>query len=90
MKAHLQAGLLLRQGTIIDATIIAALSSTKNSTGERDPEMCQTRNRNQWYFRMKAPVGADAESGLVHSMIGTAANVADRPERNGRSSGMWW
>ena len=78
MKAHLQAaGLLLRQGTIVDATIIAAPSSTKNSTGERDPEMHQTKKGNQWYFGMKAHVGVDAESSLVHSVIGTAANVAD-------------
>jgi transposase, IS5 family len=78
VKAHLQdAGLLLRQGTIVDATIIAAPSSTKNSTGERDPEMHQTKKGNQWYFGMKAHVGTDAESGLVHSVIGTPANVAD-------------
>ena len=61
----------------VDATIIAAPSSTKNSTGERDPEMHQTKKGNQWYFGMKAHVGVDAESGLVHSVIGTAANVAD-------------
>jgi len=78
VKAHLQdAGLLLREGTIVDATIIAAPSSTKNSMGARDPEMRQTRKGNQWYFGMKAHVGTDAESGLVHSVIGTAANVAD-------------
>ena len=78
VKVHLQkAGLLLRQGTIVDATIISAPSSTKNSTGERDPEMHQTRKGNQWYFGMKAHVGVDAESSLVHSVIGTAANVAD-------------
>ena len=78
MKAHLQsAGLLLRQGTIVDATIISAPSSTKNSTGERDPEMHQSKKGNQWYFGMKADVGVDAESGLVHSVIGTPANVAD-------------
>src|SRR5882757_3257094 len=78
VKAHLQAaGLLLRQGTIVDATIIAAPSSTKNSTGQRDPEMHQTRKGNQWYFGMKAHVGVDAESGLVHSVIGTPANIAD-------------
>lgn len=78
VKRHLQAaGLLLRQGTIVDATIISAPSSTKNSTGERDPEMHQTRKGNQWYFGMKAHVGTDAESGLVHSVIGTAANAAD-------------
>jgi IS5 family transposase len=78
VKAHLQtAGLSLRQGTIVDATIIAAPRSTKNSRGERDPEMHQTRKGNQWYFGMKAHVGVDAESSLVHSVIGTAANVAD-------------
>jgi len=78
IKGHLQAkGLMLRQGTIVDATIVSAPSSTKNSTGERDPEMHQTRKGNQWYFGMKAHVGVDAESGLVHTMIGTAANVAD-------------
>src|SRR4051812_37883726 len=78
VKAHLQAaGLMLRQGTIVDATIIAPPSSTKNSTGERDPEMHQTKKGNQWYFGMKAHVGVDAESGLVHSVIGTPANVAD-------------
>jgi IS5 family transposase len=60
VKAHLQAaGLLLRQGTIVDATIISAPSSTKNSTGERDPEMHQTKKGNQWYFGMKAHVGVD-------------------------------
>ena len=78
VTAHLQAaGLLLRQGTIVDATIISAPSSTKNSTGERDPEMHQTKKGNQWYFGMKAHVGVDAETSLVHSVIGTAANVAD-------------
>src|SRR3954453_1360369 len=84
VKAHLQAaGLLLRQGTIVDATIIAAPSSTKNETGQRDPEMHQTRKGNQWYFGMKAHVGVDAESGLVHTMIGTAANVADVTQAHG-------
>jgi len=78
IKGHLQAkGLMLRQGTIVDATIVSAASSIKNSTGERDPEMHQTRKGNQWYFGMKAHVGVDAESSLVHSLIGTAANVAD-------------
>jgi transposase, IS5 family len=70
-------GLLLKTGTVVDATLIAAPSSTKNSTGERDPDMHQTRKGNQWYFGMKAPIGVDAESGLVHSVIGTAANVND-------------
>jgi IS5 family transposase len=78
IRQYLQAtGLMLRQGTIVDATIISAASSTKNSTGERDPEMHQTKKGNQWYFGMKAHVGVDAESSLVHSVIGTAANVAD-------------
>jgi IS5 family transposase len=70
-------GLLMKQGTIVDATIIAAPSSTKNSTGTRDPQMHQTKKGNQWYFGMKAHIGADADSGLVHSVIGTAANVGD-------------
>jgi IS5 family transposase len=78
VKEHLEAsGLLLRQGTIVDATIVSAPSSTKNADKARDPEMHQTRKGNQWYFGMKAHVGVDAESGLVHSVIGTAANVAD-------------
>ena len=70
-------GLLLKTGTVVDATIIAAPSSTKNKTGERDPEMHQTKKGNQWHFGMKAHIGVDAESGLVHSVIGTAANVND-------------
>ena len=70
-------GLLLKSGTVVDATLIAAPSSTKNSSGERDPEMHQTKKGNQWYFGMKAHVGVDADSGLVHSVVGTAANVND-------------
>ncbi|MCD4505158.1 IS5 family transposase [Chromobacterium piscinae] len=70
-------GLLLKQGTIVDATLIHAPSSTKNASGERDPEMHQTKKGNQWYFGMKAPIGVDAHSGLVHHVEGTAANVAD-------------
>ena len=70
-------GLSLRQGTIVDATLIYAPSSTKNQDGKRDPEMHQTKKGNQYYFGMKAHIGADAESGLVHSVVGTAANVAD-------------
>ena len=70
-------GLLLKSGTAIDATLIAAPSSTKNSSGERDPEMHQTKKGNQWHFGMKAHIGVDAESGLVHSVVGTAANVND-------------
>ena len=78
INAHLaKRGLLMRQGTIVDATLIAAPSSTKNSTGERDPEMHQTKKGNQWHFGMKAHVGVDADSGLVHTVVGTAANVND-------------
>ena len=70
-------GLLLKSGTVVDATLIAAPSSTKNSSGERDPEMHQTKKGNQWHFGMKAHIGVDADSGLVHTVVGTAANVND-------------
>jgi IS5 family transposase len=70
-------GLLLRTGTVVDATLIAAPSSTKNADGERDPEMRQTKKGNNWYFGMKAHIGVDAQSGLVHTVAGTAANVND-------------
>ena len=70
-------GMSLRQGTIVDATIIHAPSSTKNEEGKRDPEMHQTKKGNQYFFGMKAHIGADVESGLVHHVHGTAANVAD-------------
>lgn len=69
--------LLMREGTLVDATIIAAPSSTKNARGERDPQMHQTKKGQQWYFGMKAHIGADASSGLVHTVVGTAANVSD-------------
>lgn len=69
--------LSMREGTIVDATIIAAPSSTKNREGKRDPEMHQVKKGNQWHFGMKAHVGADAESGLIHTVICTPANVAD-------------
>jgi len=69
--------LLLKEGTIVDATIMAAPSSTKNLAKERDPEMHQTKKGNQWYFGMKAHLGVDVHSGLVHTVTGTAANVAD-------------
>jgi IS5 family transposase len=62
---------------VVDATLIAAPSSTKNSSGERDPEMHQTKKGNQWHFGMKAHIGVDADSGLVHTVVGTAANVND-------------
>src|SRR5471032_765188 len=70
-------GLLLREGTLVDATLIAAPSSTKNQEKKRDPEMHQTRKGNQWHFGMKAHIGADRDSKLVHTVVVTAANVAD-------------
>ena len=78
VNVHLGARhLLLRQGTIVDATIIHAPSSTKNSSGTRDPQMHQTRKGNQWFFGLKAHIGVDRDSGLVHTVVTTAANVAD-------------
>jgi IS5 family transposase len=76
-------GLLLKSGTVVDATLIAAPPSTKNRTGERDPEMHQTQKGNQWHFGMKAHIGVDADSGLVHTVIGTAANVNDVTQGHG-------
>ena len=70
-------GAFLREGTIVDATIIAAAPSTKNQAKARDPEMHQTKKANTWHFGMKAHVGVDLGSGLVHTVVGTAANVAD-------------
>ena len=70
-------GLMLHSGTVIDATIIAAPSSTKNSSGKRDPEMHQTKKGNQWHHGMKGHTGVDADSGLVHSVTTTAANAHD-------------
>ena len=76
VNAQLSAkGYLLKEGTAVDATLIAAPSSTKNKDGERDPEMHQTKKGNQWHFGMKAHIGVDADSGLVHTVVGTAANV---------------
>jgi len=78
VKAYLKAnGMAMKQGTIIDATLIAAPSSTKNQKRERDPEMHQTKKGNQWYFGMKVHIGVDSESGLIHSVETTAANVHD-------------
>ena len=75
---HLQQkGLRLSTGTIVDATIINAPSSTKNARQERDPEMHQTRKGKQWYFGMKAHVGVDSQTKLIHSVVATAANAAD-------------
>lgn len=70
-------GLLMHGGTIVDASIVNAPSSTKNASGERDPEMHQTKKGNQWYFGMKMHIGVDAGSGYVHSLKATAANVHD-------------
>ena len=83
VNGHLaEQGLMLREGTIVDASIISAPPSTKNKAGERDPEMHQTKKGNQWFFGMKAHIGVDADSGLVHTLIGTAANVADVTQAN--------
>lgn len=68
-------GVMLKEGTILDATIINAPSSTKNKTGERDPEMHSVAKGNQWFFGMRCHIGVDAASGLVHSVVSTAANV---------------
>ncbi len=70
-------GLVMREGTIVDATLIAAPPSTKNRDGERDPEMHQSKKGNDWHFGMKAHVGVDMITGLVHTVVGTAGNVAD-------------
>ena len=84
VNAHLAGrGLLLRAGTLVDATLIAAPSSTKNQARARDPEMRQTKQGNQWHFGMKAHLGADAASGLVHRVRGTAANVSDLSQAHG-------
>jgi IS5 family transposase len=78
INAHLsERGLFVGKGTIVDATIIDAPSSTKNAKKKRDPQMHQTRKGKQWYFGMKVHTGTDADSGLVHTVQGTAANVAD-------------
>ena len=84
INAHLESqGLWLREGTIVDASIIEAPSSTKNRAGERDPEMHQTKKGNQWHFGMKAHIGVDSETGIVHSLSATAANVHDVTEAHG-------
>lgn len=70
-------GLMLKEGTVVDATIIAAPSSTKNQEGKRDPEMHQTKKGNQWHFGMKAHIGVDASSGITHTVVTTPANAAD-------------
>ena len=78
VQAHLSSrGMTMRQGTIVDATLIAAPSSTKNKAGERDQEMHRTKNGNQWYFGMKVHIGVDKDSGLIHTVVTTATNVHD-------------
>src|ERR1017187_32105 len=71
-------GIRISTGTIVDATIINAPSSTKNSTGKRDPEMHQTKKGNQWYFGAKAHIGVDSKETVVHSVATSAASVADK------------
>ena len=81
INAHLESqGLRLKEGTIVDASIIEAPSSTKNRAGERDPEMHQTKKGNQWHFGMKAHIGVDSQTGVVHSLTTTAANAHDVTE----------
>jgi len=78
INRHLQDhGLMLREGSIVDATIIAAPSSTKNEHGERDEEMCQVKKGNEWHFGMKMHIGVDEALGLIHSMETTPANEHD-------------
>jgi transposase, IS5 family len=72
-----EAGVLLKEGTLVDATIIEAPTSTKNKSGERDPEMHQTKKGNQWHFGLKAHIGVDARTGITHSFTTTAANEHD-------------
>ena len=73
----MERGLRLSKGTIVDATIIAAPSSTKNAEGMRDPEMHQTKNGNEWHFGMKAHIGVDSQTKVIHSVVATPANTAD-------------
>ena len=78
INGHLaEKGLMMREGTIVDATLIAAPPSTKNKDGKRDPEMHQSKKGNAWHIGMKAHIGVDAASGLVHTVVGTAGNVSD-------------
>lgn len=73
----IESGLLMSKGTLVDATLIAAPSSTKNQEHARDPEMHQTKKGNQWYFGLKAHIGVDKDSGLVHTLVTTSANISD-------------
>ncbi len=89
INRHLEAqGLRLREGTIVDASIIEAPSSTKNRGGARDPEMHQAKKGNEWHFGMKLHIGVDADTGLAHSMTTTAANVNDVTEAHRLLHGM--
>ena len=94
MQRHLASkGLKVATGTIVDATIINAPSSTKNADKARDPEMHQTKKGNQWYFGMKAHFGIDSRTKLIHAVVATPANVADStvlPELlHGRETRVW-
>ena len=78
VNLRLQAkGVRITSGTIVDATILHAPTSTKDREQQRDPEMHQTKKGNQWYFGMKAHVGVDSKTKLIHTAVATAANVAD-------------
>jgi len=94
VNAHLKRhGIRISNGTIVDATIISAPSSTKNQSGERDPEMHQTAKGRQWYFGMKAHVGVDSRSKLIHTILASAANVPDKEALphllHGRETRVW-
>ena len=78
----IERGLLLKAGTVVDATLIAVPPSTKNKDKKRDPDMHSSKKGNQWYFGMKAHIGADADSGLVHTVRGTSGHVSDIAEAN--------
>jgi IS5 family transposase len=86
-------GIKISNGTIVDATIISAPSSTKNKDGERDPEMHQTAKGQQWYFGMKAHVGVDSKTKIIHTVLASAANVADKEALpyllHGRETRVW-
>lgn len=77
-KLLAQKGLIMKEGTILDATIITAPSSTKNKEKKRDPEMSSTKKHNDWFFGMKAHIGVDSQSGLIHSLEGTTAKIHDK------------
>ena len=78
INGHLASkGLMMREGTIVDATLIAAPPSTKNRDEKRDPEMHQSKKGKNWFFGMKAHIGVDAKSGLAHTLVTTAGNVSD-------------